>query len=250
MATTTSRRSARGSASPRVRDEARALYRRAILDAAEEVFGERGFAAARVQDVAARAGLAVGTIYNHFGQKEDILLALLEERTKGFLDAFAAAPDDPTDARARLEVRVARLLGYVSARRTFFQLASEHGLLGSATAAAATLLGGRELKNARRYEEMVAELVRELLGARVVAARPPRLVALHLRNSIRSVVLWMRSEPEMQATDAAREAVALFLDGASAVSRSGGARPRTRASSSAGSRQGSPARRTRGAAGS
>src|SRR5262249_11395598 len=64
---------------PRRREEARALFRNAILEAAEEVFAERGFHGARIQDIAARARLAVGTVYNHFGQKEDVLRALLEE---------------------------------------------------------------------------------------------------------------------------------------------------------------------------
>ena len=61
----------------RVRETTKALFRKAILDAGEEVFASAGFYGAKVQDIAARAGVAVGTIYNHFGQKEDVLIALL-----------------------------------------------------------------------------------------------------------------------------------------------------------------------------
>ena len=46
---------------PRRRDEARALFRNAILDAAEAVFAEHGFHGAHVQDIADRARIAVGT---------------------------------------------------------------------------------------------------------------------------------------------------------------------------------------------
>src|SRR3954454_5960981 len=99
-------RKTRAAPASRVRDEARALYRKAILDAAEEVFSERGVAAARVQDIAARARLAVGTIYNHFEQKEDVLLALLSERTMGFLVAFGAAKGDPPVFAERLVARI------------------------------------------------------------------------------------------------------------------------------------------------
>ena len=56
-----------------VREEAKQLFRNAILEAAEIVFSERGFHAARIQDIAARARIAVGTVYNHFEQKEDVL---------------------------------------------------------------------------------------------------------------------------------------------------------------------------------
>ena len=58
-----------------VRSEAKALFRNAILDAAEIVFAERGFHEARIQDIAARARIAVGTVYNHFETKEDVLAA-------------------------------------------------------------------------------------------------------------------------------------------------------------------------------
>src|SRR5438045_8534002 len=43
-----------------------------ILDAALEVFAERGFAAARLEDIAKRAGLSKGTIYLYFPNKEEL----------------------------------------------------------------------------------------------------------------------------------------------------------------------------------
>ena len=92
---------------PRRRDEARALFRNAILDAAEAVFAERGFHGARIQDVAARARIAVGTVYNHFAQKDDVLAALLEERTEGLL----AQMRDERRSRPRQLPRTARSAG-------------------------------------------------------------------------------------------------------------------------------------------
>src|SRR5580658_1642295 len=92
---------------PRRRDEARALFRNAILDAAEAVFAERGFHGARIQDIAERARIAVGTVYNHFEQKDDVLSALLEERTEGLLAQVRAREGDPADFRARLHARMA-----------------------------------------------------------------------------------------------------------------------------------------------
>lgn len=55
-----------------------------ILDAALAVFTENGFAAARVEDVAARAGLSKGAIYLYFPSKEAMLNALVE-RSAGAL---------------------------------------------------------------------------------------------------------------------------------------------------------------------
>ena len=48
-----------------------------ILDAALEVFAERGFAASRIDDIAAAAGLSKGGIYTHFKSKDEIFEALL-----------------------------------------------------------------------------------------------------------------------------------------------------------------------------
>ena len=55
---------------PSRRDEKRALIRETIMTAALEVFSEDTFSGARVQNVAARANVALGTIYNHFENKE------------------------------------------------------------------------------------------------------------------------------------------------------------------------------------
>src|SRR5262245_8480994 len=112
----------------RCRDEARALFRKAILEAAEEVFAARGFHGARIQDIAEHARIAVGTVYNHFEQKEDVLHALLEERTEGFLDQLAPQKGDPAAFEASLTARVTRMLRYAEAHRSFFMVAADHGL--------------------------------------------------------------------------------------------------------------------------
>jgi AcrR family transcriptional regulator len=54
------------------RQEASAQRRQAVIDAGLEVFSTRGFAAARLDDVAERAGVAKGTIYLFFRDKEDL----------------------------------------------------------------------------------------------------------------------------------------------------------------------------------
>jgi AcrR family transcriptional regulator len=47
-----------------------------LLAAACEVFAEQGFTSAKMTDIAARAGLSVGSIYHHFGGKNELYLAL------------------------------------------------------------------------------------------------------------------------------------------------------------------------------
>src|SRR3954466_3990794 len=67
----------RFSGAPRARSDAdRQAKERVILDAALDVFGERGFAEARLEDVASRAGVAKGTIYLYFASKGGVFEAL------------------------------------------------------------------------------------------------------------------------------------------------------------------------------
>jgi AcrR family transcriptional regulator len=49
-----------------------------ILDAAVEVFAEHGYAGAKMQDIAARAGVVPSVLYDHFGSKRELHIALLE----------------------------------------------------------------------------------------------------------------------------------------------------------------------------
>jgi AcrR family transcriptional regulator len=53
---------------------------RELLDAALAVFVEKGFAAARAEDIAARAGVSKATLYLYFRSKDDLLKALIAER--------------------------------------------------------------------------------------------------------------------------------------------------------------------------
>jgi len=56
-----------------------------ILDAALKVFAEKGFAAARMEDIAARAGVTKGTIYLYFPGKEEVFKTLAREYIGGTL---------------------------------------------------------------------------------------------------------------------------------------------------------------------
>jgi len=68
--------------SPRRREQA-AATRLAILEAAEALFSERGYAGTSVSAIAAAAGIAVKTVYAVFGTKADVLRALWNLRMRG-----------------------------------------------------------------------------------------------------------------------------------------------------------------------
>jgi TetR/AcrR family fatty acid metabolism transcriptional regulator len=54
--------------------------RESILESATKVFAKTGFYKAKASEIAAKADIAVGTIYNYFKSKDDILIAIFNER--------------------------------------------------------------------------------------------------------------------------------------------------------------------------
>ena len=76
-----------------------------ILDAALGAFSELGFAGARIDDVAARAGLSKGAVYLYFKSKEDLLMALvrrLADRVVGAAEGLATAKGADAEATLRM----------------------------------------------------------------------------------------------------------------------------------------------------
>jgi AcrR family transcriptional regulator len=83
---------------------ARAAERRqAIIDAALDEFVARGFAATRLDDVARRAGVAKGTIYLHFKDKEALFQELIRTALVPLIGRLAAPPPPGASVRAALE---------------------------------------------------------------------------------------------------------------------------------------------------
>jgi AcrR family transcriptional regulator len=61
------------------RSARKAQTRERLLQAAARVYARRGFSGATLDEVAAEAGFTKGAVYSHFGSKENLLLALMEE---------------------------------------------------------------------------------------------------------------------------------------------------------------------------
>jgi len=85
--------------------ERRARTRQALLDAAAELFAERGVDGASVDAIAERADRTSGALYDHFGSKDGLLFALLE----GWVDDVAAVTFAELSAVTTLEERMAVL---------------------------------------------------------------------------------------------------------------------------------------------
>ena len=89
--------------------------RKRILQAAVRTFGRRGFHEARVAEIASSAGVAEGTVYLYFRNKEDLLGVIFEEKMEEFLAMgrdirFSEAPFRER-LRGILDVHISHLAG-------------------------------------------------------------------------------------------------------------------------------------------
>ena len=82
-----------------------------ILDAALAVFAEKGFAAARIDEIATRAGVAKGTIYLYFESKAAVFTALVKDRLAPELSHVADMARQYEGAAAPLLAGLLRTIG-------------------------------------------------------------------------------------------------------------------------------------------
>lgn len=77
------------------------MYRSLVLQAAEHLFGTRGYERTKIQDIAAASGLSLGTLYSVFDGKADLLEAIHDERLGELfmLAGRAMASDEPAATR-------------------------------------------------------------------------------------------------------------------------------------------------------
>src|SRR3954453_12013121 len=83
---------ASGAGSGKTRQARAERTRAAILDGARQVFEDRGFLDARISEICDRAGVAYGSFYTHFADKEAIFAELIDEMLNRLLAVMRAEP--------------------------------------------------------------------------------------------------------------------------------------------------------------
>jgi AcrR family transcriptional regulator len=79
------------------REQTKLANRRAILDAAREVFGEMGYETATVRDIIRRTSLSVGAFYNYYRSKEEVYEALADDGARRFRPILKAQYESAKD---------------------------------------------------------------------------------------------------------------------------------------------------------
>jgi AcrR family transcriptional regulator len=195
----------RTSVHPQLRTRLRELTADTILEAAEHVFAELG-PAAGMDAIATKAGVAVGTLYNHFRDRDALVDALFEARATVLLDRVRREIADSEGERFR--PRLTRVLEAVLAstspnprfRQVFLQ---------------AEVRKPRRSAVLERLRGVLAPLVEQ--GQRESALRrdPYRLQAAFLLAQLHTALVIAHDQPNVLPRDKVVEVVMQqFLDGA------------------------------------
>jgi AcrR family transcriptional regulator len=194
---------------PRLRERLKQATRDAILDAAESVFARDGVQGARMEDVAATAGVAVGTLYNYFADRHALLEALLDARRSELIARIDAAL---VDRGAPFERRLRAFLA------TTFEYFSQHlGLFALHMEAELVLRASKPRKRAALAAilERTTRLTKEGVSSGALRAADAEIYPTVLMGMLRGVFMrHIHGIGPAPSPDAAARLVRIFLRGA------------------------------------
>jgi TetR/AcrR family fatty acid metabolism transcriptional regulator len=180
-----------------------------ILEAAVKVFARQGFYQSTIAQVAKEAGVADGTIYLYFKNKDDILVHFFSYRTKQVFERF------------RAEVKIAdnsldKLRNLIRRHLTEFQRDRDMAVVYQVETHQNSRLAESQIREmSMMYQDLVAEIVE--LGQQEGSIRKDLYVGLVKRfilGAVDEVInTWLHSEKEYDLVSMAEPLVELFVKG-------------------------------------
>lgn len=200
---------------PRLRDDFRSFARAAILTAAEEVLADEGLHAARIEEIAQRARVAVGTIYNLVGDREALVGEILHARYIEIVAMLAKTVKQSKDRpfREQLHAVILSVFGYFGEHWRFFRLVleSERAPGRGKLAAAQHNLQAKQVEIRKLYRELFQRGVKQgALRAEGSELYPAMLGGLMREVMVHDLQSQVRASPESRAEELTR----MFFEGA------------------------------------
>lgn len=195
--------------SRRERDKLR--QREQMLEAALDLFSERGYHNVSMHEIAERAEFAIGTLYSVFTNKEDLYKALLIDLSDRFGAELREALDQGEDEMERIQ-------NYIRAKRAIWQENAKVIRLYFAETRGASfnIKAGLNAELRKRYEEFLsrlAEVFASGIRARMFRDLPPYDLAVALDSLLNSaLLLWMNDPERHPCSERVATMVSIFFD--------------------------------------
>ena len=180
-----------------------------ILEAAVKVFARQGFYQSTVAQIAKEAGVADGTIYLYFKNKDDILVQFFSYRTKQVFDRFRAEVKKADNSLNKLRNLIRRHL-------TEFQRDRDMAVVYQVETHQNSRLAESQIREmSQMYQDLISEIVE--LGQQEGRIRKDLYVGLVKRfilGAVDEVInTWLHSEKEYDLVSMADPLVDLFIRG-------------------------------------
>jgi AcrR family transcriptional regulator len=178
-----------------------------VLQTAVEVFNERGYDGASMEDLSRRLGIAKSAIYHHVSGKEELLRMALDRALDGWAEAAERARELDAPAIERLEMLVRGTVAVLETRLPYVTLLLR--VRGNTDVERAALA------RRRSFDRLVASLVEQAeRDGDVRADVDPKVTARLLSGMINSIVEWYRPGSRQAGRVSLADAVcAIAFDG-------------------------------------
>ncbi|MFF0344447.1 TetR/AcrR family transcriptional regulator [Kribbella sp. NPDC004875] len=175
---------------PPKRRRDRAAREREILEAAERIFGERGYQGTSMDDIAAQVGVSKPLIYQYYGSKDGLFLACLARLRGHLLDTVSDAVLAASDAEDALYAGFLAWFRFLDEHPQAWSVLVDEGMLSAGPAAEAT----DEVRAA--FIELIATMVRMNLPA----GRPTdddeiQIIAQSISGATERLAIWRTRTP-------------------------------------------------------
>lgn len=191
-------------------------HRPEIIRNAARLFAQKRFDEVLMEEVAARAGIAKGTVYRFFPTKEDLYAAICVQWLDRLIGELRALAEDSSPVTTRMEAMIAHSVEHFRTHKDFYRVLQRQEPLAQP--------GPRPEMLARRssIRELYARLIREGQASGELRGGEAASLANMLLGMIRSQTLFSEQSQVPQAI--AREVLDLFLHGTAKNGNGKGAR--------------------------
>ncbi len=183
------------------------MTRNEILDAAAQIFSQKGYHGTSMQDIALAVNLQKASLYHHVSSKQEILFDLLNRGLDILTNRVEEAIDDPGPPDERLRKATC---AYLSTLTEYQDLAS---VLLLEYRSLEPDYHDRHIPQRDRFEQIWRELIQEGVDAGNFTCDHPSLSARALLGVLNWTVTWFRADGPMSAEDIANQLADLFLMG-------------------------------------
>lgn len=183
------------------------MTRDQILDAAAQIFREKGFHAASMQDIAAAVNLQKASLYHHVSGKQEILLALLDRALDVLYEQVSPVVLLPAPAAEKLRQMIAVYLQSVTGHADLISvLLMEHRSLDPD-------LRERHVPNRDRFETLWRQVLNEGVQSGEFICDEVNLAVRGILGILNWTITWYRPDGNMSVEQIADQYAALLLNG-------------------------------------